>query len=337
MTNANQPQNYLAQTDDEALQRFECYKSKDPFPDIAPALLNSADICDYVAATGMIYPFDSKKLKSASYAVPILGKLIYWDEQGKKQILNMSQSNQSEILNKRKGIETDEFTLKKNSIAFVTLQPMFRLPDYIAIRFNLKITHVYRGLLLGTGPLVDPGFTGRLSIPLHNLTNNDYTFSVAEDLIWMEFTKLSPNKRWKKRMIGDNLRQGDYVEFRNDPNADVEDYLHKAIKSPCPYSIRSSIPEVFQNAEKAATDAANTLKLFQGIGAISILGLIITLGALFFQVFSLVREKDDVVNKTNNQLELLQKTITNMQDEINTLKKELNTTKKEPSRQNIKQ
>jgi deoxycytidine triphosphate deaminase len=333
MTNPNQPSDsYFSLNDNQAKERFEEYKSKDPFPDIAPALLNSADIYDYVAKVGMIYPFDPEKLKSASYSVPILGKLVYWNEQGEKQILNITQSKKTENLNKiinglmkRIGIkqvdESTEFILRKNSIAFVTLEPIFRLPDYIAIRFNLKITNVYRGLLLGTGPLVDPGFTGRLSIPLHNLTNNDYVFSGSEDLIWMEFTKLSPNKRWRERMIGYNSRQGDYREFRNDPNSDVEDYLSKAIKSPCPFSIRSSIPEVFRNAEKASEDAAKTVKFFQGIGLISVLGLVIALGALFFQVFSLIREKDELINAKGNQIDDLQKEVSLIKKEIINLKK----------------
>ena len=50
---------------------------------------------------------------------------------------------------------------------------------------------MHRGLLLGTGPLVDPGFHGRLLIPLHNLTSDEYTIRGDEGLIWMEFTKTS--------------------------------------------------------------------------------------------------------------------------------------------------
>ena len=61
----------------------------------------------------------------------------------------------------------DGFDLAPNSIAFVALEPCFRIPEYMALRFNLKIKHIYKGLLLGTGPLVDPGFSGKLFIPLH--------------------------------------------------------------------------------------------------------------------------------------------------------------------------
>src|SRR5437867_678832 len=85
---------------DEALKAFERFRGKDPFPDIAPALLNSADISDYVAATGMLYPFLPQKLKSASYEIAFLGKCVYWDEDGKKRV--------------RKIKAGQEFLLKRN-------------------------------------------------------------------------------------------------------------------------------------------------------------------------------------------------------------------------------
>src|SRR5438105_7634822 len=171
----------FAKDESEAAQRAAQFRAADPFPDIQPSLLNSADLADYVAATGMVYPFhyEADLLKPASYKVQIGGDYIYWDER------NQMQADR---------IERDKvFVLKANSIAFVTLEPTFRLPLYIAARFNLRVANIYRGLLLGTGPLVDPRFEGRLSIPLHNLTTNDYTFRGGEGLIWMEFTKVTPN------------------------------------------------------------------------------------------------------------------------------------------------
>ena len=135
--------NHLAQSDDEAARQFATYKCTDPYPDIKPALLNSADIYDYVAATGMIYPFNPDKLKPASYEADLLGPVVYWDADNKEKRIDLQRGTQ--------------FTLKRNSIAFVTLHAKLRLPKYIALRFNLRITNVHRGILLGTGPLVDPG------------------------------------------------------------------------------------------------------------------------------------------------------------------------------------
>lgn len=321
MVNNNLP---FPQNDEEANNRFQKYRSTDPFPEIIPSLLNSADIYDYVAVTGMIYPFNPEKLKSASYEISILGKLVYWDKDGKEQSQDL-----------KKG---EKFILRQNSIAFVTVEPTFQLPDYIALRFNLKITNVYRGILLGTGPLVDPGFTGKLSIPLHNLTTNDYTFTGGEGLIWMEFTKISPNPRWLYPIQSfQYCRQGQYKEFRNEP-MHVEGYLLKADPH---RPIRSSLPEIIlrakESAEKAKESAkesaekANSIQKRVTIGGI--IGGLIAAGALYFafngllaQVNSLVQDSVNYVGQQNNKLNSidLQKTeIKNLKAEIEKLKNEV--------------
>ncbi len=320
MTNTNKSPSPFAEKDDEAKKRFERFQSLDPFPDIIPALLNSADIYDYVHATGMICPFDIHKLKSASYAVPILGKAVYWDEQNNKIVEHIGKG--------------DTFTLRPNSIAFVTLEPMFRLPDYIAFRFNLKITNVYRGILLGTGPLVDPGFIGKLSIPLHNLTTNEYIFKGGEDLIWMEFTKLSKYQEWYENNDDNTIirpvKIGQYVPFPPDKALpDVEGYLEKADKH---RSIRSSIPEAFRNAEEASKNANSTVKFFQQAGTISAIALIIALGALFFQVYALVEDSNYYVNTAQKDINQVQSQLTlinQFQSEIQYLKQEIQDLKQE--------
>ncbi|MGH7231751.1 MAG: dCTP deaminase domain-containing protein, partial [Nitrospiraceae bacterium] len=187
-----------ARTEHEAEHRYQRMRDWDPFPDIAPALLNSADIYDYVRVTGMIWPFDPERLKAASYKVSIGNKFIYWDGNG--------QEHSQELLDQEK------FHLEPNSIGFVTTNEVFRLPHYIGARFNLRISNVHRGILLGTGPLVDPGFQGRLLVPLHNLTANRYPFYQGDEFAWFEFTKVSPHywnpKHMKSRRKG--VFRGEY-------------------------------------------------------------------------------------------------------------------------------
>lgn len=236
----------LAPSDCEAEKRFDSWRYRDPLPSIAPALLNSADIFSYVCRTGMLYPFYPSKLSGASYVVRIKGKVVYWEqEEGEpeKKVINLEN-------------DSDSFKLKPNSIAFVTLEPVFRLPDYIALRFNLKISHVYKGLLLGTGPLVDPGFVGRLSIPLHNLTSNEYVFHCLDDMIEMEFTKLSPNDAWHTDISG-QYTEAMYKRTKIPPNRDVEAYLGKALKGGNNVSIESSLPSTLSQMQQSVTDAKN--------------------------------------------------------------------------------
>lgn len=287
---------------EDALDRYEKYKSVDCFPQIAPALLNSADIKAYVKQTGMIYPFDEKELQSASYKVKIAGKIVYWKYDDSKK-------------NKKHGIdkiekelcEGDYFDLQPNSIAFVTLEPEFHIPVYLALRFNLKIKHIYKGLLLGTGPLVDPGFEGRLSIPLHNLTNNTYRFKYGDTLITMEFTKLSPNIRW----LLDCPPTGHSESFKYEEmpaSRDVNTYIEKALNADRLPSIISSIPDAIYDSKKQAREARDgveKVKLHSTIITVSsvagVFAIVLTSITLAFNAINKANDRYDEIVKENKQ------------------------------------
>ncbi len=188
----NEMKKYFAISEEDALRRYEKYKNVDPFPDIPPALLNSAHIKAYIAKTGMVFPYfpadDSKKdrITSASLTMTIGPEVLYWDFP-KSAFL---QPKDKQCYSAKLKME-DEIMLRPNSITYLRPLERFNIPDYIAVRFNLRIVHVHRGLLLGTGPLLDPGYKGYPMIPVHNLTENTYTVRVGEQFINVEFTKIS--------------------------------------------------------------------------------------------------------------------------------------------------
>lgn len=245
----------------------------------------------------MIDPYDPSNLKSGSYEVSFSGTIYYWDESGKEQSVDIEKEK--------------KFLLRKNSIAFLFTKTKFRLPDYIALRFNLKITHVHRGILLGTGPLVDPGFEGNLLIPLHNLTTNDYVFKLNEGLIWVEFTKLSPNPRWQGQMTPPK-RVGVYKEFlESKKNRDAAYYFGKAAWG---RGIRSSIPDAMrktaEDAEKSRISAESVSKaakrwsIWTAIGiALAVIGLFISLYLGFQPVLQLVQESTNLVKDKRDSYE----------------------------------
>ena len=311
-----QRERYPLSDDVDAAARFNEYTSRDPFPDIPAALLNSADIYDYVRTTGMIYPFDSTKLKSASYEASVGKDCIYWDDQGKRETIDLSKEG--------------SFVLNPNSIAFVTTRERFRLPDYMAVRFNLTITHVHRGLLLGTGPLIDPGFEGYILIPLHNLTTNKYKFVYEEKLIWLEFTKISPNERWVYDNDSKGFHKGQYVPFpEKKRDKKPEEYLEQP-------EIRSSIPDAIYEAKKSAKEAEESAKRlnrwFMTAGAIGFTGIIITLIAIFLAVVGLYSDSHYITGDIREkqgaaavQRRTMEKQISIMQAKISDLEEVLGT------------
>lgn len=281
--------------------------------EIPNSLLAAEHIDEFVKDTGLIAPYYSgggrkSRLKKASYEGRI-GKraFIYKDDSSPQQIFDYEKNTHLKI--------------PKNSIVFVESDLDFRLPEFIALRFNLQIRHVHRGLLLGTGPLIDPGYWGKLCIPLHNLTNEDYLIPRDEGIIWLEFTKTTSPKSASKSPIGRPPLGIDHDGF-----FDIVDFLEKAseiygfgkdrskvpISSSLPYLIEKSeraVEESAKNAANAATDA----KKFTRLSYLSVLGGLIGLIGLVYVVASLQWTYVDKVEK-------LEKEITELRKEVESLK-----------------
>lgn len=289
-----------AKTESEAKKRHNKYGRVDPYPSIAAALLNSADIAAYVKATALIYPFYEKKLQGASYDVTIKGPVVYW------KFADSGEVEKKTIQIEKRG---DSFDLEPNSIAFVTLEPTFRIPTYLALRFNLKITHIYKGLLLGTGPLVDPGFSGKLSIPLHNLTSNTYRFLYGEELITMEFTKLSPNIAWIQDSNFIKSHDECYVENLIKSDRTVDEYIAKALEKDHLGKVISSIPDAVEGCKKEVRSANKAVKKMQQV---SLAQAAISIIAVCGLVFSAVTLSLNAINKANDRYDSLYKEYMNM-------------------------
>ena len=263
---------------EEAREKAEALKANggaDPFEQIPPALLSGEHIEEYVLATGAVSPFvvggERNRLKRASYESRIGEKAYKYDE--KSRLVEVC---------------TNPLIVEANSIVFVECDLEFRLPNFIALRFNLQIRHVHRGLLLGTGPLVDPGFWGKLCIPLHNLTDEDYSIPKSEGLIWIEFTKTSGRGAGGRDALNRDSSDGhwDSRMFIAKAASPIEG-LGKTV------AIRSSIPGIAAEAEKRAVDAERSARRAQrwifGVGLTGILAILVAVGGLGYTFFTSVQ------------------------------------------------
>lgn len=165
--------------------------------------------------------YDRSGLKPATYEVKFEGA-VYWWAQAETFLDRISPFSEEKVfencLQHRALGADDDFEIPPNSIVFVVPKTYFRVPPFLALRFNLHIKLVHSGLLLGTGPLVDPGFAGNLMIPVHNLTSQPVKVRGDQGFIWVEITKLS------KRRYG-----GEPVEFNKEKNARTpKQYFHSA-------------------------------------------------------------------------------------------------------------
>lgn len=107
------------------------------------------------------------------------------------------------------GVLTDQspsFEMPPNSIVFVSIAESLDLPYYVAARFNLRVDWVYKGVLLGTGPQVEPGFRGKLSCPLYNLTNQPQIITLGRDFATIDFERTTDFVNESPSTIHENLK-----------------------------------------------------------------------------------------------------------------------------------
>lgn len=276
-------------------QRAEWWEYADPFQDLPPSLLTAEQIKNYARVTGVLYPFDERYLKGATYEVGISKNAYYWDQKKKKIILSVSE-------NGAKGI-----TLEANSITFVETDVEFRLPQYLAIRFNLHIKLVHRGLLLGTGPIVDPGFRGRLLIPLHNLTSTPYTIAEGEKIIWIEFTKTLFRRTSSE--LGYRPEKEDFRVFPKEKRwLEPDKYFQKANAG---NPIMSSISGFIGKTNKKINRAKAFL---YGLGTLGLLGLVVSVGGALYGSWSVYNNAIGIVRADETRKAQLEERVRHLEE-----------------------
>lgn len=265
---------------------------KDPFPEIPPALLNSADIEAYQEELEIFAKedFSRERLKSASYELLLTGEVFRW----KKGQLNFDRSDLS---------ENQPYMVEPNEIVFISLGTKIRLPHYLAIRFNLTISMVHRGLLLGTGPLVDPGFEGNLLIPLHNLTSSALPLNKGMSFIWVEVTKVSPYPPIN------SVHKHELVKFPKE----------KKNRKPLKYFERANgnlpISSILRETYQQVSDLQDKMRKVAVLGVVA---GVISIGGLIFAGFTLYIDSSQLVASARGEL------LTRTEQRISDLREDFN-------------
>ena len=294
--------------------------SDDPFPKIQCALLHSGDLlayAEYGAASDRLFqPFDEGKLKAASYEINLCGTAYWWPV----------DSSSTEIHSKELDAN-DTLLIPRNGIVFIRPRVKFKVPAYLALRFNLHIRLVHRGLLLGTGPLVDPGFEGHLLIPVHNLTETPLTLRAEDGFIWIEVTKVSPL----------TSNPSGYKPFPPDKkDVDPRKYFHRASGG---MPIRSSIPSLAKDVQDAKDEIKGHERRAYFASVIAMVGVLVGLGGLVIGSWSIWRDTFDFVKTTRTELtpavekqvvlstDELRSRIASLEREVTALRREIQTKK----------
>ena len=260
------------------------YYQFDPLAnEVQAALLNSVDIKKYVDKGCLLdkSTFDLDRLKTASYEMRFLGELHDWQT-----------TSGGKLKQRRRNVcDGDIVELPRNSITYLWMKEKFLLPEYIAARFNLHIHHVHKGILLGTGPLVDPGFFGSLLVPLHNLTDNDYKLKGGDGFIWIEFTKLSRHKFWSDNNLD---RPSCLKTFPSRKDLGDPDLYFRDSGVIEEGGVQSAFKGALEQTQSAAEAARKETERFRTIwtwaGVVGVIAIAIGVGSVIMEGISLVKQ-----------------------------------------------
>lgn len=171
-----------------------------------PRLYNStngvllSDEIELLAQTGnFIVPFNKDSLKPAGY------ELSVGDEWYIEGVFHKFGDKNS----------PNYIEIKPFQVAVLKTKEILCIPRFLIARWNIRVKHVYDGLLWVGAPQVDPGYKGYLFCPIYNLSGKNVVIKEAEPLALMDFVKTTP------------FNKGQSKEYPfNSKRLIIEDYVH---------------------------------------------------------------------------------------------------------------
>lgn len=234
---------------------------------------------------------DSACIREATYDMRLGKKAIRWDSNGKKEF----------------NVESDGCViLEPNSVTFVTTIERFNLPHDIVARFNLKSKLVHRGLLLGTGPIVDPGFQSRILIPIHNFSNQPVKILYQDRFISVEFTRCC--NPYAIYQINDTTKTKSHIL------AKAEEPLDIFVKNT--FLTGSSIRDAIDTYKEQQEQSEKIVERIKNIVTIAIVAVLIGIFTLLLNMFNTINTSTQKIERLNSKISILQQEIKKFQIDI---------------------
>jgi deoxycytidine triphosphate deaminase len=261
----------------------------DPDNSTAGGLLLSDRIEFYCRKVNLIYPYHRDFLRPASYTLHAGREYLVTDRAGEVSHGILQEGGKVKI--------------PPSGLIYIRFFEQVNIPHYLIARFNLRVTQVYRGLLLGTGPQVDPGFKGLLGCPIHNFTDSEKIIEFFDDLITIDFEKttpfpdsaikarhgIDPFKAYKEAG-GKGVDDIEHIIFPANPGKEFKNYL------PPGESVKSSLFAMQEKVDKFG----GRLDVYRRFAVIGLLGVLFAGAQLAFDAY---REIKDDMTKLHESLE----------------------------------
>lgn len=193
----------------------EKYRWIDPDPDTRGVLLSDR-IKFYCEKVHLIEDFKEEFLQPACYTLHVGSKFYL---------------NDKEIYPNENG----EIKIPENGLLYFRVKEKINLPYYMIACHDLRVKQVYRGLLVGRGLQVDPGYSGYINYPIFNFTYDEKILKVGDEIGSIHFIKTTPFGDGKvdasikteqdlRKVQVNGINNYECKKFREVPDRSIPDY-----------------------------------------------------------------------------------------------------------------
>lgn len=189
-------------------------------------------------AEPMIEPFDTSRLRAASYQLTLGPDIHIGGEEKRLE-------------------EGKHVVLEPHQMAVVCTRETLWIPRHVIARWSLRVTQIYEGLLWTGGPQVDPGWKGQLFCPIYNLAERPVVLQLGQGMFTIDFSLTSPLDRRYLDMKRDSDNFPD-VWFKTDKPITLSAHDKHRLRS-APYEALRELREL--RYFRRAANVAGTLML----------------------------------------------------------------------------
>lgn len=144
-------------------------------------VLSGIEIERLTSSNSLIAPFIKKNLRNSSYDLTV-GDEIYCGSQHK-----------SKLVTTYLGLD-ETFEIPAYGLAYILCSENIKLPNNITARISLRMSLIYKGLILTVQPPFDPNYDGKAIIFLHNMSTSPVFLKRGERIATLEFFWISNPK-----------------------------------------------------------------------------------------------------------------------------------------------
>jgi dCTP deaminase len=168
-----------------------------------------------------------------------------------------------------KTLETGEtITIHPYQVAVIQTLETLNMPNFLIGRWNIRVSLAYDGLLWVGGAQVDPGFQGRLSCPIYNLSNQKVELKYKDKLAMIDFITTTPPTKASRPF---KLKKFIFEEYSTALTSGVEAQL-KTFRDEST-GLRTDIGDMQRRADTFVTLVFTVVAvLFAGLGIIATKG-----------------------------------------------------------------